>query len=145
MKQKIYHGLVKVALSHSVEEVWPKDIEISNQVFLDTRAENEYDVSKIEGARFVGYKDFDLKSVADIDRNAEIIVYCSIGYRSEKIAEKLLSDGFTNVKNLYGGLTEWHNAGLPLVDSLNNATNRVHGYDKIWGQWYKDAEVVYDK
>lgn len=145
MKEKIYHSIVKVSLSHSVDEIWPNEVEINNQVFLDTRAKNEFDVSHIEGAQYVGYDDFDMSRVAGYDKDTAIIVYCSIGYRSENIAEKLQKEGFTNVKNLYGGLTEWMNKGKTVVDSTGQETNRVHGYSSLWGKWYLDAEVVYDE
>lgn len=145
MKQTIYRSLVKVTLSHSVDEIWPADIEVTDQVFLDTRAKAEFDVSHIEGSKYVGYEDFDLSLVEEFDKDTAIIVYCSIGYRSEKIAEKLQKEGFTNVKNLYGGLTEWMNKGKTVVDSTGQETNRVHGYSSLWGKWYLDAEVVYDE
>ena len=77
-----------------------------------------------------------------INKNAPIIVYCSVGYRSEKISEKLLAAGYKNVENLYGGIFEWKNKRNTVVDK-NGITNNVHPYSKTWGVWLKNADKVY--
>lgn len=143
MKKKAFYALINSLISHSVSEVKADEVEDADIVWLDSRAQEEYDVSRIEGAQFVGYDDFKIKSVKDVDKEAEIIVYCSIGYRSEKVAEKLEKAGYTNVKNLYGGIFDWYNSGQPVVDSLGNPTKKVHGYGRTWGVWLNDAETVY--
>ena len=56
-----------------------------------------------------GLKNLLKYKVEDIARESTIVVYCSVGYRSEKIAEELDKLGFTNVSNLYGGIFEWIN------------------------------------
>ncbi|MEO9804000.1 MAG: rhodanese-like domain-containing protein [Reichenbachiella sp.] len=143
MKKKAFYTMINALISHSVDEVKADQITQENRVWLDARAKAEFDVSRIENAQFVGYDNFDIESVSEIDKNAEIIVYCSIGYRSEKVAEKLVQAGFTNVKNLYGGIFDWHNSGKHVVDSLGNQTNKVHGFGRTWGVWLNDAETVY--
>jgi predicted sulfurtransferase len=54
--------------------------------------------------------------------------------RSEQIAEKLLAMGFTAVWNLYGGIFSWANNGNALVDHNQQATQKVHGFDKNWSK-----------
>jgi rhodanese-related sulfurtransferase len=115
-----------------------------NDVFLlDAREREEYEVSHLKNARFVGFKEFDLESVKDISKNAPIVVYCSIGVRSEKIGEKLLAAGYTNVRNCYGSIFEWVNQGNVVVDMDNKPTQKVHAYNKKWGVWVKKGERVY--
>lgn len=143
MKKKAFYTLINNLLGHTVTEVKSEDLTESNVVWLDARAIEEYNVSHIEDAQFVGYDDFDIKSVEGIDKESEIIVYCSIGYRSEKVAEKLETAGYTNVKNLYGGIFDWYNSGKQVVDSLGQPTKKVHGYGRTWGVWLNDAETVY--
>ena len=46
-----------------------------------------------------------------------IVLYCSIGYRSEKIGEKLVEMGYGHVFNLYGGIFEWVNRDLPVYNA----------------------------
>ncbi len=106
---------------------------------LDTRPEEEYAVSHLNGARRLGFRDFTLDRLAGIDKDAPLIVYCSVGKRSELIGDKLLAAGFTNVRNLRGGIFQWANDGRPLVDA-KGATKAVHHYDRKWGQWL-DAKV----
>lgn len=112
-------------------------------IFLDTREKKEYDVSHIKNARWVGYEKFDIKNIKDIPKDTEIIVYCSVGYRSEKIGEKLIKAGYKNVKNLYGSIFEWKNEGLPVYDNTGKQTNKVHTYNKTWGIWLQKGTKVY--
>lgn len=46
------------------------------------------------------------------DRDAEIVVYCGKGIRSAFAANTLKEMGYTNVKNLQGGLKAWKDLGL---------------------------------
>ncbi len=113
-------------------------------ILLDTRARREFEVSHLPGAQWVGFDEFDLKRVAAVPRDSPIVVYCSVGYRSERIGEKLLAAGFTHVRNLYGSIFEWVNQGYPLVDSAGKPTNRIHAYNRAWGVWVDKGEKVYD-
>jgi rhodanese-related sulfurtransferase len=132
-------------LTHSVDEINAVDAHaMKNVVFLDARESIEFNVSHIPNAKHIGYKKFDSTYVANtFDKNQTYIVYCSIGYRSEKIAEQLKAMGFTQVYNLFGGIFDWVNNELPIVDSESKATKKVHAYDKKWGIWLKKGEKVY--
>lgn len=113
-------------------------------VMLDTRAKKEYLVSHIQGARFVDYDDFEVDQLNDIPKDQEIVVYCSVGYRSERVGEKLQKAGYTNVKNLYGGIFGWKNKGYKIVDAKNQVTDSIHTYNKSWGKWLYKGIKVYD-
>ncbi|XOV67048.1 MAG: rhodanese-like domain-containing protein [Fluviicola sp.] len=126
----------------SIEDAKPK-IGKSNVYFLDTREQDEFDVSHIKNAVHTGYDDFEMSSVSEIPKNAEIIVYCSIGVRSEKIGKKLKKAGYSNVKNLYGGMFHWANSGYPMVNNSGASTTKIHGYSKHWGKWINKGTVVY--
>ena len=77
----------------------------------------------------------------NIPKEKNIVIYCSIGYRSEKIGEKLLRLGYKNVYNLYGSIFEWANEKYPLVGSNGKTTDRVHGYNKSWSKWVTNEEI----
>ena len=113
----------------------------NDAVLLDSREKEEYDISHIPKAISIGYDHFALDSVTqkNFPKDATIIVYCSLGIRSEVIAKKLKEQGYTNVKNLYGGIFEWKNKHHKVVDSLNEATNNVHIFSKPWGKWLKEG------
>ncbi|MEM7371430.1 MAG: rhodanese-like domain-containing protein [Bacteroidota bacterium] len=143
VQSKAYDHMLNGLLSHTVPELGVEEVDVSQPViFLDARERKEYDVSHIAAAIWVGYDDFEMDRVGEIDKKARIIVYCSVGYRSEKISEKLLSAGFQDVSNLYGGIFEWVNQDLPVVNGAQ-PTQQVHAYDKVWGVWVNKGEKVY--
>ncbi len=116
--------------------------EMKDEVELfDTRKKEEYDVSHIEGARYLGYKDFDVNRLEGLPKDTKIVLYCSIGYRSEKIGEKLQEIGYTNVYNLYGSIFEWVNQGYTVVNKNGTQTNQVHTYNWLWSKWVDDEKV----
>ena len=113
-----------------------------NVYFLDTRTKKEYLVSHLKHARQVGQFWFDMRSIYDISKNAKIVVYCAVGNRSTKIAEKLLKAGYKNVYVLYGGIFEWVNDGNPVYTHNNIQTAQVHGYTKKWSKWLEKGNRV---
>lgn len=116
-----------------VEELAKKDI--SKLILLDAREWEEYAVSHIPQARYIGFDEPSMTVLSDVEKDKEIIVYCSIGYRSEKIAEQLKEMGYHNVKNLYGSIFEWVNQGHQIENNKRQATNKIHTYSKKWSRW----------
>ncbi|WP_370089913.1 rhodanese-like domain-containing protein [Ekhidna sp.] len=116
---------------------------LSEVVILDTRAREEFEVSHISSARLVDYDGFEVEQVNDIPKDKEVIVYCSVGYRSERVGEKLQKAGYTNVKNLYGGIFGWKNEGNEVVGMNNLPTDSVHVYNRLWGKWLFKGTKVY--
>lgn len=110
-------------------------------IFLDTREWEEYSVSHIPQARYMGYDNFNWDPIKNIEKETPIIVYCSIGYRSEKIGQKLKKAGYKNVYNLYGSIFEWVNKGYTVHDPKGKSTIKVHTYNKKWSQWVKNKEM----
>lgn len=111
-------------------------------IFLDAREKEEYKTSHISNARYVGYNNFDISSIENLSKSTPIIVYCSVGYRSEKIAEKLIKKGYTEVYNLYGSIFEWANCNQPLYDINEIETDTLHTYNKKWSKWVNTPLVV---
>lgn len=119
----------------------------TNAILLDARETKEYEVSHIKNAICVGYDQFDLqKTITNLpkDKNAKIVVYCSLGIRSEIVADKLINEGYTNVYNLYGGIFEWKNNNFQVQDTLGNSTEKVHTFNKDWSKWLKKGKKVYE-
>jgi rhodanese-related sulfurtransferase len=106
----------------------------SDWILLDCREFAEYEISHLPDAKWVGHDDFCMLRVLGIPKDAKVVVYCSIGVRSENIAEKLLASGFCNIQNLYGGIFAWANEHKTLVEQNQNPTLAVHGYDKNWAK-----------
>lgn len=141
---KAYDIMLRSLLDHSVSEISVSQLgKMGNPHLLDARERNEFDVSHIENADWVGYDDFDISRVDGLPKRDTIVVYCSVGYRSEKVAEKIKAAGYSHVYNLYGGIFEWKNEGQKVVDNNGRPTEKVHAYDKTWGVWLKEGDKVY--
>lgn len=124
----------------SVSEL-QKTLVAQNIVLLDSRERREYEVSHLQGAQWVGYDDFNINRLDSVDTSATVVVYCSVGYRSEKIGEKLLEAGYTKVLNLYGGIFDWINQDGTLYDN-NGETKNVHGYNEKWSLLVQKGKVI---
>jgi len=112
---------------------------------LDARPKEAYDVSHIRRARRVGYKDFGPEKVWMLNRDTEIIVYCSMGFRSEQVGRYMLMMGFKNVRNLYGSIYEWANNDGEVVDNNNEPTNRVFAEDKEKAKFLRKGKAVFPR
>jgi rhodanese-related sulfurtransferase len=133
---------VKKLYKNTVPVLRPEQVRPTH-VLLDARERAEYDVSHLRRARWVGHEDFNLKRVSRIVNTDTVIVYCSIGYRSERVGEQLIKAGYTKVFNLYGGIFQWKNSDGAVVDANNDTTERVHCYDRSWSRFLKKGEKVY--
>jgi len=72
-----------------------------------------------------------------------IVVYCSLGIRSEIIGKQLIAEGYTAVYNLYGGIFEWVNKGKAVYNNTQE-TSKVHAYSKSWGSYLLKGTKVYE-
>ncbi len=115
-------------------------------ILLDSRALEEYKISHLKNAIHVGYDNFNIKKTTKQlkDKTQTIVVYCSLGIRSEDIAEKLKKAGYKNVYNLYGGIFEWKNNHFKIYDSNDVETEKVHTFNEAWSKWLKKGIKVYD-
>lgn len=144
-----YDQQLKLLYNNSVPRIQPATLSKWMQhpdslILLDIRSEKEYTVSHIRDARFVDYESFEPARLADLDTTRKVVVYCSVGYRSERIGEKLGVLGFDQVYNLYGGIFQWKNQGHKVVNPAGQVTDSVHTYNKRWGKWLKNGEKVYE-
>lgn len=110
-------------------------------IFLDAREPKEYLISHIPNAINIGFRKWDKTLLDEISKDSKIIVYCSVGYRSEKITEKIRSLGYNNAANLYGSIFEWANCNLPLEDSESKTTMALHTYNRKWSQWVTNSAI----
>ena len=117
-----------------------------NVIVLDAREFSEYKISHLKNAIHVGYDDFNIKKTTKQLNNKEqtIVVYCSLGIRSEDIAEKLKKSGYKNVYNLYGGIFEWKNKDFKVYDSKEVETEKVHTFNEEWSKWLRKGIKIYD-
>ena len=138
-----FENKLEKMLSGTVTQIDVEDLHAAPDSFLilDAREIEEYKVSHISGAKYIGYENWNKDVLKSIDKSTPIVLYCSIGYRSEKIGEKLQKLGFTNVQNLYGSIFEWVNRGYPVVDKDGKTTNKVHTYSRSWSKWVDHPQI----
>ncbi|MEH6535100.1 MAG: rhodanese-like domain-containing protein [Psychroserpens sp.] len=116
-------------------------------LILDAREQDEFEVSHLKDAIYVGYTNFKLEPFEKQFPNKKkaIVVYCSLGVRSETIANRLKKAGYTNVRNLYGGIFEWKNKDFDVYNSKEKTTDSVHVYSRTWSKWLKKGKKAYPK
>lgn len=106
-------GLLLTACGSSYQTIDSnKAIELieNDAIVIDVREISEYDNGHIENSINIPVDNIDS---VDYDKDTVIIVYCASGMRSAEAAKKLISQGYTNVYNLDGGLINW---GFELVE-----------------------------
>jgi rhodanese-related sulfurtransferase len=99
-------------------------------LLLDARTPAEHALSHLVGARRVAPDLADL----DLSKDTPLVVYCSVGYRSALACKHLAQLGYTDVRNLAGGIFQWANEGRPL-QANGQAAARVHPFSRLWGLW----------
>lgn len=104
---------------------------------LDVREPAEFKTSHLPGARWVSPDSKAEDLVSKLDPNRPVVVYCSVGYRSSKLAERLLNAGFKNVQNLEGSIFAWANEDRPLFRANDAPALQVHPYDARFGRMLK--------
>jgi rhodanese-related sulfurtransferase/protein tyrosine phosphatase (PTP) superfamily phosphohydrolase (DUF442 family) len=102
-------------------------------LMLDVREPKEFAVSHLLGARRAS----NLQQAKDLLRgepkDRDIVVYCSIGYRSAELASALQTAGYDHVRNLEGSIFEWANTGHRVFLG-EREVSQVHPYDAEWAK-----------
>ena len=136
--ESMYRGTVPLIMSEDV----PRNLGDS-VILLDVRTIQEFETSHIPGATFIDYDSFRKSDVKNLSKDAHVIVYCAVGYRSERIGEKLQKMGFQNVDNLYGGIFDWKYKDLDVINKHGDPTDSVHTYNADWSKWLRKGIKVY--
>jgi rhodanese-related sulfurtransferase len=101
-----------------MNEVSPREAQQRIQkgaLLIDVREPNEYQEVHASGATLMPLSGF-AGSYNTLPTDAEIILICRSGARSEQAGQMLLESGYSNVTNLTGGTIAWVQGGLPTGD-----------------------------
>ena len=146
--QKTLSKLLEKHNTESVPYIYVKQLEKQTPppILLDAREWSEYKVSHLKNAIYIGYDEFKIESIQKKipNKNTRIVVYCSLGIRSNYIANRLKKAGYNNVENLYGGIFEWKNNNLPIYNAVEKTTDSIHAFSKAWSKWVKKGIKVYE-
>ena len=130
--------------TNELQEVMGKSSESERLLIIDTRKREEYDVSFISGAKHLAFpaSESDVKQFAEeniSDQTEVIVCYCSLGYRSSKVAQTLSQvlrqDQIEriSVHNLEGSIFQWANEGRSLSTVRGEPTLSCHPFSTMWG------------
>ena len=75
-------------------------------LIIDVREPWEYDLVHLPQARLIPMNTIP-EHMDELDKDAEIVLHCHHGARSWSVAAYLMQHGFSNVKNLTGGIDAW--------------------------------------
>lgn len=144
---KDYKTLLENTYKGTVELITSSDLallmrENKSLYIIDTRERSEFNVSTIKGAFSINELLKSNSALASISKSDTVIVYCTIGARSEDVGKQLMDLGYQNVYNLYGGIISWKNEGNPVFKN-GRETENIHVYSKEWGIWLKNGKAVY--
>jgi rhodanese-related sulfurtransferase len=111
---------------------WMRSDEARPTLLLDARQPDEYRVSHLRGARRIDPDEPEIEGLS-APRDARVVVYCAVGWRSGDIASRLQDAGYREVYNLEGGIFAWANQGRPVYRD-GERVREVHPYDETWGR-----------
>ena len=83
-------------------------------VVLDVREPAEWADGHMPDARHIPMRQV-LERITEIPRDRTVAITCAGGARSSVVGSMLLARGFTDILNVWGGMTGWTQAGLPTV------------------------------
>lgn len=92
--------------------------ELRNQGYtiIDVRTQEEYNQSRIEGAKLINFYDAGFKrNIESLDKEGKYIIYCRSGNRSGNAISIFKKAGIKEIYHLSGGIISWHREGKPLV------------------------------
>lgn len=104
----------------SATEFADKIKELPNATLIDVRTPDEFSKGHIANANNYDWNgtEFD-NQIAPLDKSEPVFVYCLSGGRSSSAANKMRSDGFTQVYEMDGGIMKWRGENLP--ETTDNA------------------------
>ena len=98
-------------MEKEIPEISPQELkqklDANESVFLlDVREPSEYDIVHLEGAQLIPLNTVP-HHIDSLPDDQEIVVYCHHGTRSLYATAYLHQNGFTDAKNLIGGIDQW--------------------------------------
>jgi rhodanese-related sulfurtransferase len=82
-------------------------------LIVDVREHNEFEQERIEGVALVPISEFVARH-RELPKDRPLLMLCAAGSRSTSATMYLLQGGWTDVRNITGGMIGWRSAGLPI-------------------------------
>ena len=104
--------------------------ERASLLLVDVRRAEEFAVSHLRGAANLRTNDEVLEAMAH-QRPARTVLYCSVGFRSSRLANLVARCGVHKVFNLEGSIFQWANEGRAVYQG-DKVVQQVHPYGRRW-------------
>jgi rhodanese-related sulfurtransferase len=101
-------------------------------LLVDVRSDAEFAVSHIAGAVHAQTPEA-VAAALQASEKSELVLYCSVGWRSSAMAERVAGLVDVPVHNLEGSIFAWANSGRPVVRD-GEVVREVHPFDEEWGR-----------
>lgn len=85
-----------------------------NALLIDVREYFEYKKQRIEKSVNMPSSGNPDEYADTLNKGSSLFLYCSSGFRSRRVAEKLYDKGFLKLYSLEGGINAWKKEGLPV-------------------------------
>ena len=102
--------------NQSIHPVELKTLMTTGCCLIDVREPVEHAEEHIDGATLIPLGQIESRA-SEIDRNQPLVITCRSGKRGADAVKKLQAMGFTNARNLEGGVLAWKAAGYPVGKS----------------------------
>jgi len=127
-------GFLNCGKSQSIMTISPQEVKAKldtnkNVILIDVRSSEEFEgeLGHIPGAILRPLPEINKWSEEFLkQKDQEIIMVCRSGNRSSRSTAFFQEQGFTNVKNLAGGMLEWNKLGFPVAKKDSLEINNDH-------------------
>jgi sulfur-carrier protein adenylyltransferase/sulfurtransferase len=104
-------GATAAADAADLPEISPEELKAelagpNPPLLVDVREPNEWEIVHLDGARLIPRAQLPDR-LGELTQAQRLVVYCRTGGRSAQATRLLLDLGFSNVRNLTGGITAW--------------------------------------
>jgi len=115
-------GVPRPSQSGSDDALEPDDITVSQlrnwmesaepPAVIDVREPDEFEICRIPGTTLIPLTDLSQR-LSEVPRNTPVVVHCKAGGRSRMAVDFLKQQGYTNLRNLAGGIDAWNRETTP--------------------------------
>lgn len=96
----------------NVEEAHQK-LDSREAVMIDVRERDEWRAGHVKGARHIPLGDLGAR-LGEIPRDREVLLFCRSGNRSGRATQFLRAQGYSQARNVEGGIIAWTGRGFPV-------------------------------
>jgi len=97
----------------SVSPAEASEAAAAGALIVDVREADEFAAERIAGVALVPISQFAARH-AELPKDRPLLMLCHAGSRSQSATMYLRQAGWTDVRNVSGGMVAWRQAGLPI-------------------------------